>query len=241
MRSRIWLWTSVSTLALTAGASAAPVTPPPAWAGFYIGGNVGAIHQSGQSSVVNGSQEGVFIPSGVYNADGATGATAGGQVGYNWQYRALVYGLEADAEYTGGSLGWGATTLPPFDHPGGTAGRQGFDWLATVRGRLGLAVENVLVYSTAGLALGRLNDHFGGLIAGYGCSCENEFSTNSTQAGWVIGGGVETMWWDHWTVRVEGLYVDLGQRTVNAISNNSVEGVFSNSAVIGRIGVNYKW
>jgi outer membrane immunogenic protein len=252
MRSKIWLWTTVSTLALTASASAADlaarvaaapvVAPPPTWAGFYIGANVGAIHQLGQSSDINGTLEGAFLPAGVYNSDGGTGATAGGQIGYNWQYRAAVVGVEADAEYTGGSKGWGASAPALGSHPGGAAGVQGFTWLATFRARMGLAVENVLVYTTGGLAVGHVRDHFGGLQSGYGCSCDTEFSASSTRAGWVIGGGVETMWWNNWTVRVEGLYVDLGQQTVSSISNGGAfQATFSNSGVIGRIGLNYKW
>jgi len=38
-------------------------------------------------------------------------------------------------------------------------------------------------------------------------------STNDTQFGWTVGGGVEIMRHANWSVRAEGLYVDLGDES----------------------------
>jgi len=35
-------------------------------------------------------------------------------------------------------------------------------------------------------------------------------SKSTTQGGWTVGGGVETMFWSHWLARVEYRYSDYG-------------------------------
>ena len=62
---------------------------------------------------------------------------------FNWQHGAFVYGAEADFSLSGAE-----DTFAPwqFSNP----------WFGTVRGRAGVAINNVLVYGTAGLAYGEL-------------------------------------------------------------------------------------
>jgi len=96
---------------------------------------------------------------------------------------------------------------------------------------MGLAVNDTMVYATGGLAIGGVKNTF------------NPFnfiskSESKTKVGWTIGGGVEHMWDRHWTIGLEALYVDLG--------HSNVQGKFStfqasNTAVIGRMKLNYKW
>jgi hypothetical protein len=70
--------------------------------------------------------------------------------------------------------------------------------LGTVRGRLGYAGGTWMPYVTGGLA-------FGNFQAG------NIFGTsNTTNAGWTLGAGVEYAFAGNWTVKAEYLYVDLG-------------------------------
>ena len=65
-----------------------------------------------------------------------TGGAAGGLIGYNWQSGNFVYGLESDWIWAGVKT---ATNNGTFDF----RAESSFDakWIATVRGRAGLAVD----------------------------------------------------------------------------------------------------
>src|SRR5207253_5330934 len=84
----------------------------------------------------------------------ATGVTAGGQVGFNYQVSPLwLLGVEADINYT--DLSKGRTVFVPPPGTPGTFVTSAFEskWLATVRGRAGiLAAPGLLLYGTGGVA-----------------------------------------------------------------------------------------
>ena len=86
------------------------------------------------------------------------GFTGGGQIGYNWQIANVVLGAEADVEYLGGSDSR-FVNLAAVGLPAGTTQTETVKsrWLATFRGRLGWALDRVLVYATGGLAVGRIS------------------------------------------------------------------------------------
>jgi outer membrane immunogenic protein len=123
--------------------------------------------------------------------------------------------------------------------------QTGNNWLATARGRAGYAADRVLLYATAGGAFANVQTNFNGT------------TTSHTQSGWTAGGGIEWAFADNWTAKVEYLYVNLGNTSVNcvnavctAVSSLSVTGVPPGPAIpvsIGltenliRAGVNYKF
>ena len=79
------------------------------------------------------------------------GSWAGRRDGYNYQVNSLVFGLEADASWT--SLkGSGSFNTIPGDV--NWAIQNQLDWFGTVRGRVGVAVNNFLFYGTGGVAFG---------------------------------------------------------------------------------------
>jgi outer membrane immunogenic protein len=195
----------------------APVLPPivSSWAGFYIGGHVGG---AWQQSTSNSSYGSITVQ--------GSGVIGGGQIGYNWQRGNFVYGIEAD----GSGLGNAArSTLQ------GTSYSGKIDWLSTVRGRMGLAVNDTMVYATGGLAIGGVKNSIG--VPGR----TPAYSDNRTQVGWTIGGGVEHMWTPNWTIGLEALFVDLGKSKDNSGGLPRGKSSFSNQAVIGRFKVNYKF
>src|SRR5215831_4013595 len=99
---------------------------PSIWQGFYSGVNLGW----GWSG----------------DADGVVG---GGQIGYNWQSRQYVYGLEADV--SAADIGISETLVVPGAVLNASAS---IDWIATIRGRFGVLVQpRLLIYGTAGLAI----------------------------------------------------------------------------------------
>jgi len=203
------------------------------WAGFYAGVNGGYAY----SKMTTTDQD-------YYSYIGSrdltkSGFTGGGQIGYNFQMGAFVYGLEADASYVGGSR-------KVVGYSDSFSFKAGF--LGTVRGRVGLAIDRALLYVTGGLAYGSTkngyglyNDNGGAHYSGWA-----ETATSSgTSVGYALGAGLEYAFSDHWTARVEGLYSNLGRKTV--LCNPKYCGVskdkfkFGNSSNLLRVGINYKF
>lgn len=164
------------------------------WAGPYLGGNLG--YSWGEVSRTGAK------PSGI---------SGGLQGGYNWQSGPLVYGLEGDLQATGAD-----DTFAPykFSNP----------WFGTVRGRIGYAMNNVLIYGTGGLAFGTLRAETPAV------------SESRTTAGWTVGAGAEVGLTQNWSARVEYLYIDLSESrfALTGASHGYQFGTF-------RAGVNYRF
>ena len=173
----------------------------------------------------------VFTPGtggdGSYNvAGGLLGAT----LGYNWQKRPWVVGVEGDyalANIAGGSSTCGATS--PVPH--GCATRV--DSVGTLRGRIGYAIGatgNWLPYVTGGVAVGELK------------ASDSLFpaSGSDVRVGWTVGAGLEVGLTQNWTARIEYLYLDLGNRQMFDVVPGVPENV-SFTANIVRAGINYKF
>ena len=164
------------------------------WMGPYIGGNLGY----GWGSVTNAPQN----PSGVLG---------GLQAGYNYQSGQLVVGIEGDLQLSAAEDTFAAWK---FSNP----------WFGTLRGRLGYAFNNILLYGTGGLAFGTLKVETGG------------FSESQTSAGWTVGVGAEYAINQNWSAKVEYLYVDLSEK--NFLMTGLSNGYQFNTV---RIGVNYRF
>jgi outer membrane immunogenic protein len=107
-------------------------------------------------------------------------------------------------------------------------------WLSTIRGRMGLAIGDTMVYGTAGLAIGGVkNTQF--------VNGDNYYSSSKTRLGWAVGGGVEHMVSRNWTVGLEAMFVDLGNSKGPCDPGGVKCSKFSNDAVIARFKANYKF
>lgn len=162
------------------------------WSGPYAGLNIG--YEWGKVTNTVGE------PSGL---------TGGGQVGYNWQSGQFVFGAETDIQFSGAD-----DTFAPwkFSNP----------WFGTLRGRGGVAFNNVLLYATLGLAYGELKGEFLGL------------SETKTEIGWAGGVGAEYGFTPNWSARVEYLYMDLASRPFSITGTDN--GLHTHML---RLGVNY--
>lgn len=162
------------------------------WGGVYAGVNIGYQWGDVTNSAVN--------PSGV---------AGGAQIGYNWQSGQFVFGAETDLQLSSAD-----DTFAPwkFSNP----------WFGTLRGRIGYAFNNILIFGTAGLAYGDLTAEMGGI------------DETATQVGWTGGLGVEVGLNPNWSAKVEYLYMDLANRSYTLTgTENGLE-----SSLL-RIGVNY--
>ena len=162
------------------------------WAGPYLGANLGYNWGSVDNNVTNPS-----------------GFEGGVQAGYNWQSGRMVFGVEGDLQATAAD-----DTFAPckFSNP----------WFGTVRGRVGYAFNNIMLYGTGGLAFGELRGETYGL------------SESHTNAGWTAGVGAEFGLAQNWSAKIEYLYVDLSDSrfSITGASNGYQFGVV-------RAGVNY--
>jgi outer membrane immunogenic protein len=149
---------------------------------------------------------------------------AGGTVGYNWQSGAIVYGLEADWDWSNAK---DSVVCAP-----GVNCEISSSWLATFRGRVGYAFDRWLPYVTAGGAYGNVK---ASTIAAGGATLA---SSSSNQLGWTIGAGIEYAFMGNWSAKLEYLYVDLG--SFNAAVAPAVNNVSFTENVV-RAGLNYKF
>jgi outer membrane immunogenic protein len=179
------------------GISPAPYVTAPYgynWSGPYLGANLG--YQWGTVSNLGADP---------------SGFAGGAQLGYNWQTGQFVFGGEVDLQASGAEDTFAAFK---FSNP----------WFGTLRGRAGLAMSNVLLYATAGLAFGSGELQVAGL------------SESQTNFGWTAGAGIEVGFTPNWSVRAEYLYVDLQDDTyaLTGLSHGMQSSLL-------RFGINYRF
>lgn len=190
------------------------VAPGYNWTGFYVGGHAGFASTASDSSNADLSFGGVvfYAPPSLPFDTGDSGFLGGAQVGYNWQLnRRWLVGIEADI--SGAKVNGSQTYNPTPAGPGGAAIPPSFaimsrdvNWLASLRGRLGLTWDRWLVYATGGVAWSHA-DYFGQDSRGGGAFTDTA-SFSKTSTGWVAGGGLEYDLTPSWTIRGEYLYYD---------------------------------
>jgi outer membrane immunogenic protein len=214
----------------------APYVEPNSWAGFYVGvnggygwsSNGGAIgYNDGGAGFIGADQSGRAQPSGGFG---------GGQIGYNFQSGAFVFGLETD--FQGGDIGdrVAGTTANAFSF----SDRERVDWFGTVRGRIGYSFGRTLVYGTGGFAYGDVRQRAFVTDGVNSATLRN----SDTQTGYVVGGGVEYKINPAWSLKAEYQYIDLGSEKLSGIETagapvgaNSLDTNFSTV----RLGLNYRF
>ena len=210
---------------------APPITPSYYnWSGFYVGGHVG-----GAWADKNWTQTFPGAFTGNTSSFSADGFIGGGQIGYNWQTGALVFGVEADASKSGQS-GSGAQTVP------GWTSATDINWIGTVTGRVGYAWDRMMLYGKGGFAWAD-EDHsqsLGGVLVS---------TTNASHTGWTLGLGLEYAITNNWSAKIEYNYIDLGARNVgfaNAVpptpGARAVDGFDIDQTMhVVKFGVNYRF
>ena len=203
------------------------VQPVPfTWTGLYIGASGGLITQGTTGTDLDGFWDTAGDQYGITGHGGIFGIN----VGYNYQMGNIVLGLEADIAAS--SLDNSLTTA------GGLGLSSKLNSLGTVRGRIGYAFDRALLYATGGFAYGHVENNAYSTF-----TTSHNSSTSGFQTGWTVGGGLEYAFTNNWTVRVEGLYVDLST-TTGSISTDGSVGCrfgFKNTYSLARLGVNYKF
>ncbi|MBI4724554.1 MAG: porin family protein [Rhodomicrobium sp.] len=194
---------------------AVPVT---AWTGFYLGINGGYGGSDGLRFRNDTFWAGELPPDNnlhrVFGTTDLSGGFGGGQIGYNLQSGAFVYGIEADIQGSGmtgrGTRSEVAPAADPFLYRLNTAGVD-VNYFGTVRARLGYAFGGTLIYATGGFAYGGVDTTFTYADEDINNVRFAARATNSdTQTGWTVGGGIEVKLSPSWSLKGEYQFVDLG-------------------------------
>src|SRR6266516_4891919 len=74
-------------------------------------------------------------------------------------------------------------------------------------------------------------------------SCNNPNAFQDTRSAGVVGGGIEYMLTQNWTVRVEGLHSNFGTSPITTISGfgGHYQSKFTDSLTVVRGALNWKW
>jgi outer membrane immunogenic protein len=222
------------------------------WTGFYVGATAG---YSWNRLNVNDRDYWDGLGD---NSHSTHGAAIGGTVGYNWQNRALVYGIEGDISWLSNrgtfnnDLNRNINNVA-FGRPYAQINSK-IDALATLRGRIGIAVDPALIYFTAGAAFGHVKNSYvdtANTSTDLFCPGCTTWSDSDWRAGWIVGGGVESVLFGNWTAKVEALYYQLSPHTVTVVpympnTEQFNAGVpfrqrFDDAGLIARVGLNYKF
>jgi outer membrane immunogenic protein len=250
------LLSTTALIAMTAMAAAADlpartVAPAPlpvvapvfTWSGFYIGAQLGyAWSNNDNDFALPGAYRldpaGNLVPftDGLNRGD-SDGFLAGAHAGYNVQLGGFVVGVEGDIEGVFGD--------DDDDDPFGgvvirdvngnivsySFGPHTLDWQASLRARLGVAFDRLLVYGTGGFAFGGASGafHHGGLFNG----------NDDTLNGWTVGAGVEWAFTNNMTARLEYRYTNF-DRDDDFFNNVTVGGSDFDFHTI-RAGVSFKF
>jgi opacity protein-like surface antigen len=176
---------------------AAPMAAVYNWTGFYIGGNVGG----GSATAAIEDNSCFFCAGGSHNNAFATG---GAQIGYNYQFGNGLVGFEADVNANsikhniilGADDGEALSVALKSDVSG------------TIRGRVGLALNNALIYATGGAAWADAKLSAVGVSPSTGVIFNNADTANSSGTVWgaVIGAGAEFAINPNWSVGAEFLH-----------------------------------
>ncbi len=195
------------------------------WNGFYAGGNLGIGSSMVQVAGLPPSVEG--------NVDiNGTGFAGGGQAGYNYMlWNKYLLGVEGDF----GALDIHHSVGDWNDVPAELLTEK-TSWYATARARVGTTTGPALLYITGGAAWVHVRDGFAATTPPFPGDVSSK-----TMSGWTFGGGTEVALDQHWSARIESLYLRTGSRTHNDTIPAPFFAKFEERFTVVRAGLNYQF
>lgn len=209
-----------------------PQQPPPqlppafTWTGIYAGGQIGYawapddFNNFGFDPVSR-----LFVNSTIRN--NPNGVIGGGHIGYQVQVNQLVLGIEGSVDGT--SLNSTAVSTIPVVFKGSqlSASLSG-DVQDTVRGKVGIALDRLLIYGTGGVAFGGFNTNFDLAATASLPPFFAAANTSSTRVGWTAGGGIQYAAANNWWYFIEYRFTDFGTVQSSLLANELPAGAFFN-------------
>ncbi|MFL6833777.1 MAG: outer membrane protein [Xanthobacteraceae bacterium] len=171
---------------------------PASWAGFYLGGQAGYGMDSVRWRNLGAST--FFSPLNAVTRDRGSGVIGGGQLGYNFQYNRLVFGIEGAASAADFDRSFASPYFPATD-----VWSSKLTWLTTVTGRVGYGFDTWLPYIKGGFAAGNVETSIrNNAVISQG---------SGAHSGWTVGGGVEVKLTRQLSLGLEFMHTELGRST----------------------------
>jgi outer membrane immunogenic protein len=170
------------------------------WSGAYVGGWAGLACIDGTATDVTAAT--TYLLAGC-------GGKAGVMAGYNFQWESMVLGIEAD-------YGWGGEIAENPDPAVAIA--YNLNNIGTIRGRLGYAFDDTLIFATGGFAYA--DAELSGL---FGLAPGTPFAIDQSYTGWSIGGGVEHALSENIRIRMDYLYTRMGTENYSPCGTCSID------------------
>lgn len=163
------------------------------WTGIYLGVQGG--YSWGQERTAFSDPLGRAFNGAAFRQS-SDSALGGAHAGFNYQMGSFVFGIEGDVE----ALDAGETLIAPS-----MVARVKRDWQASVRGRVGFAMDRFMIYATGGAAFTDFNYHLDNTAAGLSESADR------SKTGWTAGAGVNFAYTDNLILGAEYRYTDFGK------------------------------
>jgi len=199
------------------------VAPAATWEGAYIGihvGGAGGTEEDNQSDFFEENEQ-------IADSFDLSGWLLGLHAGANIQMDSFVLGLEGVVDIT--SIEGSAD----YNYGRGYTGTLSFsnDWQASLNVRAGLAMEALLLYGAAGVAIagGTLTDE---------SDFDGTYSDSSTHVGWTVAAGAEYMFDANWSGRIEARYSSFGDADYD-LYKSPTQVSFTTTALT--VGLSYKF
>lgn len=212
---------------LLAGLPARADEPAAPRSGFYVGGHVGYLF---------GNANATF-------ADPVPGATAGGttpygaffgglQGGYEHYFPSrLMLGLELDMSFASAQ---DLAQVASYRATATATANQQLEYLASLRGRVGYALDRWTPFVTGGIAWASLRDDRIDLTTG------NDAATpGNVRVGYVVGAGLDYRLDSQWSARAEYLYTSLPLNGFTFAAPARYDSAYELHRI--RLGLNYKF
>ena len=219
------------------------------WTGVHVGISLGLGSSAG--AVALDYPEGTAGSNNVYFSDGnfrfssetnatvlswpeafdleGMGPTISVDAGFDYQLGSVVVGAVVDSTYLGTSgMEWASGLVDDVGLNHSLTVSANLDQIYSLRSRVGIGIDRLLLFGTGGLAAGRVDMSTGATLVtdnGKGtASWEGESS--DWRMGFMAGAGAEYALTDNISIKTEALYYDLGTSSVSATG----EGTFSSVA-----------
>jgi len=188
------------------------------WTGFYIGGHVGGAFSSDNNF------------NGLATGNNSNGRFLGGlQVGADYQFAPnWVLGVEGQYSWLSGNVG--------AVFPGGFAYNNNQRGLGSVTGRVGYTWGPGLLYVKGGYAYSDYNESLtlNGVPQGFALN-------SSHHDGYTVGAGLEYMFAQNWSAKVEYQYYDFGKTNFVTPAVLTAFGSTRNDEHTVKAGLNYRF
>jgi outer membrane immunogenic protein len=195
---------------LPAGPAPAYAPPPPArydWSGIYIGGHVGG--GALNDNLATTTATALFQPAGAQTKLSSFGLLGGAQAGINYQFNSIVVGVEGT--WTASAISGSQITAASLSPLAGVTenSTDAPHWYATATGRVGYAINDVLLYAKGGAAW--MNAAYTQQVLTGGVASSQLIT--ATRHGYTVGGGIEYAFTENVSVKLEYDYLNFGTQT----------------------------